>query len=47
MGFYGSVVSTTKTPFTYDRIYTTRANMEEACEEERVIYLYIFFSSDQ
>ena len=36
MGFYGSVVSTTKTPFTYDRIYTTRANMEEACEEDGV-----------
>lgn len=39
MGFYGNITNTSKTTFSFDKIYTNRRDMDEACAEGDGVFL--------
>lgn len=39
MGFYGNITNTSKTTFSFDKIYTSRRDMDEACAEGDGVFL--------
>jgi hypothetical protein len=36
MSFYGNITNTSRSPFTFDRIYSNRVQMEDACATDGV-----------
>lgn len=39
MGFYGNITNTSKTTFSFDKIYTSRRDMDEACAKGDGVFL--------